>query len=388
MSQKVVQRPISDEKANLNEMEFQEDPPIGEAKPLSGSSRAPADLESSQAKHDRNRLRTRLGLFYQQQPGLSTLLLIVLITSIGALIILAVATALVGCYYASIIYEAMPLTEPHLLHENYTVVIMSYEARMDTLPRVVSHYGRCPSVEEILIVWNKGTPPIPGVDLISPKAPIRVRQEVDNSINNRFRPDPEIKTRAVLQVDDDELLLCSDLEAGFEEWLRHPTALVGYFPRLIVVDPQPQYLGESVVFEQGTYNAMITAGEFLSVDLFDEYWSEEMASARALVDDLFNCEDILMNFIVGRREQKRIETLDSSVEKGLETVRYVRPRRRLDISWLSGVGISRGSSHVLKRRHCVGHFSKQFGGLPLRNATVRVGETPLCSIPGAGCIYL
>lgn len=47
---------------------------------------------------------------------------------------------------------------------------------------------------EILVVWNKGTPPVPGIDLPSP-VPVRVRVEPANSMNNRYKPDPDIRNR-------------------------------------------------------------------------------------------------------------------------------------------------------------------------------------------------
>ena len=44
------------------------------------------------------------------------------------------------------------------------------------------------------MVWNKGVPPDPARDLPSP-VPVRVRVERQNSMNNRYRPDPTIKYR-------------------------------------------------------------------------------------------------------------------------------------------------------------------------------------------------
>lgn len=40
----------------------------------------------------------------------------------------------------------------------FTLVTMSYQARMSTLRPFVRHYSRCPSVAEIVLVWNKGEP--------------------------------------------------------------------------------------------------------------------------------------------------------------------------------------------------------------------------------------
>lgn len=59
----------------------------------------------------------------------------------------------------------------------------------------VQHYSQCSSVGEIVVVWNKGTPPDPVRDLGAGGVPVRIRAEAANSMNNRFRPDPELKNR-------------------------------------------------------------------------------------------------------------------------------------------------------------------------------------------------
>jgi hypothetical protein len=48
----------------------------------------------------------------------------------------------------------------------------------------VSHYSQCTSVAEIVVVWNKGVPPLPGVDLpVNPGGvPVRERDSVLNAI--------------------------------------------------------------------------------------------------------------------------------------------------------------------------------------------------------------
>lgn len=45
-------------------------------------------------------------------------------------------------------------------YSQFTLVSMSYDARMSTLRHMVRHYSRCPSVAEIVLVWNKGRWPV------------------------------------------------------------------------------------------------------------------------------------------------------------------------------------------------------------------------------------
>jgi hypothetical protein len=75
----------------------------------------------------------------------------------------------------------------------FTLMVMSYGPRLRQLQWYVRHYSRCPSVGEVLVVWNAGEPPRPE-DLQS-GVPVRVRVEAVNSMNNRFRPDAELQFR-------------------------------------------------------------------------------------------------------------------------------------------------------------------------------------------------
>lgn len=46
------------------------------------------------------------------------------------------------------------------------------------------------------------------------RVPVRVRVERRNSLNNRFAPDAAIRTQAVLSLDDDIFMPCSDIGAS------------------------------------------------------------------------------------------------------------------------------------------------------------------------------
>ena len=102
------------------------------------------------------------------------------------------------------------------------------------------------------------------------------------------------------------------------------------------------------------------------------------AAARQYVEDHFNCEDLLMNHVVAR-----------AAAPGAPAVQYVRPRRRLDISWLSRVGISRAKVFAAERRACAAHFSQLLGGSALRDQQIEWDgdeRPPWCSF--FGCLFL
>ncbi|KAH9312959.1 hypothetical protein KI387_027994, partial [Taxus chinensis] len=238
-------------------------------------------------------------------------------------------------------------------YSQFTMLTMTYEARLWNLKMYIKHYSRCASVREIVVVWNKGQPPNPETDFDS-TVPVRIRVEEKNSLNNRFKSDPLIKTRAVFELDDDIMMTCDDVERGFRVWRENRDRLVGFYPRLIDGSPL-KYRDEKYARTRKGYNMILTGAAFMdSESAFQKYWSDEAKEGRNLVDKFFNCEDILMNFLLANQSFTR-------------TVEYVHPAWAVDTSKLSSAAISRDTQlHYRIRTNCLLKFSEIFGNLPLQ----------------------
>ncbi|XP_077210108.1 glucosamine inositolphosphorylceramide transferase 1-like [Tasmannia lanceolata] len=234
-------------------------------------------------------------------------------------------------------------------YSQFTMLAMTYEARLWNLKLYIKHYSRCASVREIVVVWNKGNPPNP--DDFDSAVPVRVRIEEHNSLNNRFKVDPLIKTRAVLELDDDILMTCNDIERAFKVWREHPERIVGFYPRLLEGNPS-KYRDERYARKRNGYNTILTGAAFMNSDVaFKRYWSEKAAEGRAIVDQHFNCEDVLMNFLYANASSTR-------------TVEYVHPTWAIDTSKLSGAAISRNTQmHYRIRTNCLSKFAAIYGQL-------------------------
>ena len=295
-------------------------------------------------------------------------------------------------YYISVAPNGSSVAEASNIehtYSSYTIVMLSHKDRMGTLRPMVKHYSYCPSVKEIVVVWSNKKENADAILLpedLPAACPVRVRNEQENSLNMRFKPDPLIRTRAVLSIDDDILMRCSDIEKGFSEWRRSPLSIVGFHPRLLIQTPSKKvkYLSEGETISKKIFNVALTNAAFLDADTyFPAYWSDEVAEARAIVNKHFNGEDILMNFVVGDHHRKFDIISDP--------VKHVRPRRRIDISWKTPVGISRGSQHKHIRQQCTEEFSELFGGFMLKDVELsdgsKEGVLVMC-LPFAGCIYL
>ncbi|GAV77800.1 Glyco_transf_64 domain-containing protein [Cephalotus follicularis] len=265
--------------------------------------------------------------------------------------IFAMGVALM-CMGVKYIYGGSGAEEAYLWkgqYSQFTLLTMTYDARLWNLKMYVKHYSRCSSVREIVVVWNKGIPP--ELSELDSAVPIRIRVENQNSLNNRFKKDSLIKTRAVLELDDDIMMPCDDIERGFRVWRQYPDRIVGFYPRLIDGSPL-KYRGEKYARRHKGYNMILTGAAFIDSQVaFERYWSEDAKAGRELVDKYFNCEDVLLNYLYANASLSR-------------TVEYVRPAWAIDTSKFSGVAISRNTNvHYRIRSDCLLKFSEMYGSL-------------------------
>ncbi|RRT54282.1 hypothetical protein B296_00049269 [Ensete ventricosum] len=258
-----------------------------------------------------------------------------------------------GAAIVLVILSGVFLREAYSLKGHYsqfTLVTITYDARLWNLKMYVKHYSICTSIREILVVWNKGQPP--NVTRFDSAVPLRIRVEKRNSLNNRFNVDPLIKTRAVLELDDDIMMTCDNIERGFKIWRDHPDRIVGFHPR--VAEGRPlRYRDEKYAREQGGYNMILTGAAFMDHKLaFERYWSNDATIGRDIVDKFFNCEDLLLNFLY------------ANASSSSQTIEYVKPSWALDTSKFSGVAISRNTQeHYQVRSECLARFSELYGDL-------------------------
>lgn len=280
-------------------------------------------------------------------------------TCTGRLVIILtiMASMALMCLGVGYIYGGSGAQEPYLLNDHYsqfTLLTMTYDARLWNLKMYVKHYSRCSSVREIVVVWNKGKRP--ELSEFDSAVPVRIREEEENSLNNRFKMDPKIKTRAVLELDDDIMMTCDDIERGFKVWREHPDRIVGFYPRLVNGSPL-KYRAEKHARRHNGYNMILTGAAFMDSRMaFERYWSKEAMAGRQVVDKYFNCEDVLLNYLYANASSS-------------QTVEYVKPAWAIDTSKFSGVAISRNTNaHYHVRSNCLRIFAKMYGSLTDRKS--------------------
>ncbi|GJN89149.1 hypothetical protein Rhopal_002123-T1 [Rhodotorula paludigena] len=198
--------------------------------------------------------------------------------------------------------------------DGFSLVIASYK-RDENLPPLLGHLTTSPpaSLRHILIVWQNVDRDVP--DFLNATAleqystsgvAVSVRKSERNSMNERFRPsldwNEEIYTRAVMIMDDDVVLRRDVLEWGYQEFVNAnerggPGRLVGFMARdFDEKDGEVKY----VVRPTKTYSMVLSNSVWLKKEWLEKYWEDttEMRTLRDYVDEVFNCDDILINYVV------------------------------------------------------------------------------------------
>ena len=205
----------------------------------------------------------------------------------------------------------------------FVVVINTYQ-RPKQLKDAVRHYaetcGPSIGIQTIYIIWAEEgvTPPTPDSFFRDQKkarkrATIKVLQ-VRNSLNSRFLPIPDVQDMAVFMVDDDIRVDCRSLHRGFEAWKSNPTSMVGYYPRLSLLDdadtnirfvrepPNKSFIYHSwpIVYWRQKLNFILTKACFLHSQYMSIYSDPNLHPIEVLnyIDQYFNCEDVAMSLLV------------------------------------------------------------------------------------------
>eukprot|EP00755_Sulcionema_specki_P019816 Sspe_Gene.70421::Locus_41576_Transcript_1_1_Confidence_1.000_Length_2622::g.70421::m.70421 len=232
----------------------------------------------------------------------------------------------------------------------FTVLISTFQRESSALA-AIRHYRHCPRVAEVRVAWSESPHP-PTVDNPPhlPPAVFEVHWPA-STLNVRFLPKTPIHTPAVFSVDDDVRVACSDLLTAHDVWRRRgQDRVVGFFPR--VVHPQGgrwRYRGFPSVKALGEYSIVLTKAAFLPTFLLDAYASNSsaMVASRVLVQEMRNCEDIVMQFVAAN--STGLPPLFVSPLLGV-----VDYGSWLFGMWMSGLSTRRaGGQHMMDRSKCV-----------------------------------
>ncbi|KVH95619.1 glycosyltransferase family protein 64 C3 [Cynara cardunculus var. scolymus] len=296
------------------------------------------------------------------------------------------------------------LPSPQALRsDQFTVLINGYsESRIRILQTVTGVYSSSPSVAAVVVLW--GNPKTPSKTLVelshnlsisSPgDAPISVLRQPSSSLNARFLPRPWISTRAVLICDDDIEVDPKSIQFAFNIWRSHSNnleQLVGLFARSHEIDLTSRSWIYTV--HPDRYSILLTKFMLMKTEYLYQYSCEggtSMAEARSIVDEMRNCEDILMNFVAANKTGVGPVLVGAKRVRDWGDARNDGGRRRRGLMAAGeevSVGLSsRKKGHRKSRGDCIKEFHRVLGKMPLRYSYGKmvdsIGEQGLCEKSG------
>ena len=292
---------------------------------------------------------------------------------------------------------------------------------------------------EIILVWDK--PDAAAIQQLknavgSMRIPVQFDAPLDRAatLNNRFAPFAELRTTAVLQIDDDIFVRPQQVVAALKLFHRQPDQLIS-LTSCVNIRPAAEAMLRKVdhpdhpdapsardsykqiwpLPRNESCDLALTNAAILHRKYHHLYWQE--SEVLAFVEEHHNCEDIAMNFVVEkelrRRHIAKVSRLgqtagtaaDAGGKRALGTnVLMVPPARQ----WISTghlkaaspagdspkdpvllaalkkrhkSGISKVGGHHKMRNRCVHEFERIFGGVsPLTRSGFATSWHPACFI--------
>lgn len=275
-------------------------------------------------------------------------------------VLLIIAVVAIWFYAIVTLTNPIPLKEhksPMHSLRDLTVVINTYKRPPKVVQDAVEFYAHCKIVKHIFVIWSEHE--APPKKLTSKyqnwKSPtVSFQRQPTASLNNRFKPLEGPHTDGIFAVDDDMRVPCEDLQLAFEVWQGSRRSLVGYMPRIHIRSKTGLvYRCWWRVWWHGVYSIILTKAAILHHDFFVAYSTTMPQSVRSLVDELRNCEDLAMQFLVAN-------------STGLPPI-YVKGHLQ-DLGVFSGISTSKNvanAGHMGDRSKCLNSLADIYGGVPL-----------------------
>jgi len=232
--------------------------------------------------------------------------------------------------------------------EQFTVVMLTYE-REPVLINSLSRLNALPYLNKVIVVWNSPRPPSEDLRWPDIGVPIEVVKVEKNSLNNRFLPFSAIQTDAVLSVDDDSHLRHDEIIFGFRVWRENRDRLVGFPGRFHSWDKN--HTSWNYNSNYSCELSMVLTGAAFYHKYYNYLYTNSMPDPiRLMVDELMNCEDLAMNFLISHVTRQ--------------------PPVKVTSRWTfrcpgCPVSLSEDDSHFQERHRCINEFSRLYGYNPL-----------------------
>ncbi|RXN26289.1 exostosin-1b [Labeo rohita] len=275
-------------------------------------------------------------------------------------------------YFSSVEKIVLTTLEDRVLQQTSRSDLMwnSHPGGLFTLPQYSSYLGDFPFFYAKLGI--KPNPKFTAVihavtPLVSQSQPIlKLLVSVARSqycaqvMSSRFQPYDSIISDAVLSLDEDTVLSTTEVDFAFTVWQSFPERIVGYPARSHFWDNNKERWGYTSKWTND-YSMVLTGAAIYHRYYHFLYTHFLPNSLKSMVDQLANCEDILMNFLV------------SAVTK-LPPIKVTQKKQYKETMMGQSSRASRWADpdHFAQRQTCMNKFASWFGGMPLVHSQMRL----------------
>ncbi|XP_062841331.1 exostosin-1a isoform X2 [Trichomycterus rosablanca] len=213
---------------------------------------------------------------------------------------------------------------------------------------------------QVVVLWNCDKP-LPAIHhWPATSQPVIVIEGESKVMSSRFLPYSSIVTDAVLSLDEDTVLSTTEVDFAFTVWQSFPERIVGYPARSHFWEVNKERWGYTSKWTND-YSMVLTGAAFYHRYYHYLYTHYLPASLKSLVDQLSNCEDILMNFLV------------SAVTK-MPPIKVTQKKQYKETMMGQTSRASRWADpdHFAQRQTCMNKFASWFGTMPLVHSQMRL----------------
>uniref|UniRef100_H2S2D6 Exostosin glycosyltransferase 1b n=1 Tax=Takifugu rubripes TaxID=31033 RepID=H2S2D6_TAKRU len=212
---------------------------------------------------------------------------------------------------------------------------------------------------QIIVLWNCDKPLPAKHRWPATSVPVIVIEGENKVMSSRFLPYETIVTDAVLSLDEDTVLSTTEVDFAFTVWQSFPERIVGYPARSHFWDSNKERWGYTSKWTND-YSMVLTGAAIYHRYYHYLYTKFIPTSLKNMVDQLANCEDILMNFLV------------SAVTK-LPPIKVTQKKQYKETMMGQSSRASRWADpdHFAQRQTCMNKFASWFGGMPLVHSQMR-----------------
>nr|XP_033788938.1 exostosin-1 [Geotrypetes seraphini] len=213
---------------------------------------------------------------------------------------------------------------------------------------------------QIIVLWNCDKPLPAKHRWPATVVPVIVIEGENKVMSSRFIPYDNIQTDAVLSLDEDTVLSTTEVDFAFTVWQSFPERIVGYPARSHFWDSTKERWGYTSKWTND-YSMVLTGAAIYHKYYHYLYTHYLPGSLKNMVDQLANCEDILMNFLV------------SAVTK-LPPIKVTQKKQYKETMMGQTSRASRWADpdHFAQRQTCMNTFASWFGYMPLIHSQMRL----------------